>query len=88
MNINAIRIFVNDLPEAKRFYEESLGLKLQSDGTAEGFCLFSAGSIDLIVEAVASDAPLDERALVGRFPACLLASPTSTVNEGAWGLLA
>ena len=88
MNINAIRIFVNDLPEAKRFYEESLGLKLQSDGTAEGFCLFSAGSIDLIVEAVAATRPWTNEHSSAGFPACLLASPTSTVNEGAWGLLA
>lgn len=67
MNLAAVRVFVRDLAAARRFYEGALGLSLTSDDAANGFCLFSAGSIDLILETVANDAPADEQALVSRF---------------------
>jgi uncharacterized glyoxalase superfamily protein PhnB len=33
----------------------------------QGFCVFDAGGVLLIVEPVAADAPPEDRALVGRF---------------------
>ncbi|MCA0240546.1 MAG: VOC family protein [Proteobacteria bacterium] len=66
MTIGAARVFVWDLDAAKRFYAEALGLSMKADGSAHGYCVFRA-AIDLVVEAVAPDAPAEERALVGRF---------------------
>jgi predicted enzyme related to lactoylglutathione lyase len=67
MNLAAVRVFVRDLATAKRFYEGSLGLHLTNDSVAEGFCVFSVGSLDLIIETIDHDAPTEEQALVGRF---------------------
>lgn len=67
MNLNAARVFVRDIHRAKAFYGQVLGLKLRADGTARGYALFDAGNCELVVEAVAPDAPAEEQALVGRF---------------------
>lgn len=67
MRLTALRLFVHDLPAARRFYGELLALPLTSDGSADGFCVFDAGDVDLVVEQVPDDAPPDEQALVGRF---------------------
>lgn len=67
MKITAVRIFVEDLGAARRFYAEKLGLTIQFDGSDHGYCVFKAGPVDLVIEVVAADAPDDDRALVGRF---------------------
>lgn len=67
MNLGAIRLFVDDLDPARRFYESALGLSLHYDGAAHGLCVFRCGSIELILETVARDAPAEDRRLVGRF---------------------
>lgn len=67
MNLNTARVFVRDLPKAKAFYSTSLGLPIKADGIAHGYCVFDAGNSELVVEAVAQDAPEDEQVLVGRF---------------------
>ena len=67
MELNAARIFVTDLAEARAFYETVLALPLKIDGTSHGFCVFHSGGLDLVVETVPADAPDDERLLVGRF---------------------
>jgi predicted enzyme related to lactoylglutathione lyase len=67
MNLSAVRIFVRDIAEARRFYQEKLGFNLEQDDIEHGVCVFSSGSTRIIVEAVADDAPDDEQILVGRF---------------------
>jgi predicted enzyme related to lactoylglutathione lyase len=67
MDLSAIRIFVRELTPARLFYERVLGLSLIHDGSQHGFCSFRSGGVDIIVEAVAADAPEDDQALVGRF---------------------
>jgi catechol 2,3-dioxygenase-like lactoylglutathione lyase family enzyme len=67
MQLHTARIFVRDLADASRFYEEILGLPLKADGREQGFCVFDAGSMNLVVERVEEDAPAEDRVLVGRF---------------------
>ncbi|MDZ7654110.1 MAG: VOC family protein [Burkholderiaceae bacterium] len=67
MKLAALRLFVRDLVAARDFYAAQLGLPLQHDGSADGFCVFDLDGIDLVVEAVPADAPAEEQALVGRF---------------------
>jgi len=67
MNLSAARVFVRNIAEAKEFYAECLALSLQVDGSEYGYCVFSAGQTDLVVELVGPDAPEDDQALVGRF---------------------
>ena len=67
MELNTARIFVRNMDSAKQFYSEKLGLPLKADGSHYGYCVFKAGSTELVVETVADDAPEEDRALVGRF---------------------
>ena len=67
MELNTARVFVRDIESAKQFYSGKLGLAIKADGTHYGYCVFTAGSTDLVVETVADDASKEERALVGRF---------------------
>lgn len=67
MQLNTARVFVDDMAAAKAFYSQSLALPLHHDGEAYGFCVFRPGGVDLVVELVPSDAPADDRELVGRF---------------------
>jgi predicted enzyme related to lactoylglutathione lyase len=67
MKLSAIRIFVRDLAEARRFYADVLELSLKSDAAEYGYCVFDTGGTQLILEAVAPDRPADDQALVGRF---------------------
>jgi predicted enzyme related to lactoylglutathione lyase len=67
MKLNSARIFVNDIAAAKLFYSQNLALPMQHGGDEYGFYVFRPGSMDLIVELVAADAPEDDRSLVGRF---------------------
>lgn len=67
MNLSAARVFVKDVVEARRFYEDRLGLSPIGGDLDHGVCVFEAGGTQLIVEAVPDDAPDDEQELVGRF---------------------
>lgn len=67
MQLHTARIFVRDLADASRFYEEVLGLPLKADGREQGFCVFDTGPMSLVVERVEEDAPAEDRVLVGRF---------------------
>jgi len=67
MQLHTARVFVQDLVDASRFYEEILGLPLKADGREQGFCVFDAGPMSLVVERVDEDAPVEDRMLVGRF---------------------
>ncbi len=67
MELNTARIFVNDISAARQFYAEKLNLPLKADGSEQGYCVFKSGSTELVVEAVADDAPEEDKVLVGRF---------------------
>lgn len=67
MQLRTARIFVRDLPGASRFYAELLGLPLKADGREQGFLVFDAKPLSLVVEHVATDAPAEDQVLVGRF---------------------
>lgn len=67
MKLSALRVFVRDLPEAKAFYRDVLGFAVKVDGAAYNFCLFEAGTADLLVETVPDGSPREEQGLVGRF---------------------
>lgn len=67
MQLGTTRIFVDDLAAASSFYAAALGLPLKVNGEHFGFCVFDAGGVELVVESIASDAPDDDLALVGRF---------------------
>ena len=67
MELNTARVFVRDIDAAKQFYSSKLGLPLNADGSQYGYCVFKAGSTELVVEVVADDAPEEDRVLVGRF---------------------
>jgi catechol 2,3-dioxygenase-like lactoylglutathione lyase family enzyme len=77
VNLNTARIFVRDLAQAEAFYARTLSLPLRAGGARQGFCLFAAGNTQLIVEAVAVDAPQDEQLLVGRFTGLSFAVPSA-----------
>ncbi|MCA0177281.1 MAG: VOC family protein [Proteobacteria bacterium] len=67
MNLNTARIFVRDIAQAKRFYTQTLGLKPIASSAEHGYCVFTTGGVQLVVEAVSADAPQEEQELVGRF---------------------
>ena len=66
MKLCALRLYVRRLDRAQDFYAQRLGLPLRLDGRAHGWLVFALGATDLVVEAVAPDAPEDEQVLVGR----------------------
>ncbi len=80
MNLNTARVFVRDLAQAEAFYARTLALPLRAGGASQGFCLFAPGNTQLIVEAVAADAPDDEQVLVGRFTGLSFAVPSVEVT--------
>jgi hypothetical protein len=80
MNLNTARVFVRDIVEAERFYGAKLGLAFKAGNRDHGDCVFSAGSTELVVEVVGSDAPHEDQALVGRFTG----SQTSTRSILNW----
>ena len=67
MELQAVRIFVKDMNAAIQFYEEKLGLIIKANDSEFGYCVFSAGNTDLVVETVSNDAPEEDQVLVGRF---------------------
>ena len=67
MELNTARVFVRDIESAEQFYSGKLGLAIKADGSQYGYCVFKAGSTDLVVETVADEAPEEERVMVGRF---------------------
>ena len=66
MKLSALRLYVHRLDRAHDFYGQRLGLPLKADGRTHGWCVFSLGEVDLVVEAVPPEASEDEQALVGR----------------------
>ncbi len=67
MKLAAARIFVRNLPEARVFYEQKLGLRVGAAGPEADYVVFEAQACDLVVERVPPEAPPEEQALVGRF---------------------
>jgi catechol 2,3-dioxygenase-like lactoylglutathione lyase family enzyme len=62
-SLSAVRIFVDDLDRARRFYSDVL--ELRETATAPGWAVFDIDGKNLIIEKVPSDDP--EHDLVGRF---------------------
>ena len=60
---SSVRLFVRELPAATAFYRDALRLALVAQG--EGFAVFDAGTIELVVEL--GEADERGRPLVGRF---------------------
>lgn len=67
MKLAAARIFVDNLEQARVFYEGTLGLPVAAVGPEASFVVYDVQSCNLIVEQVASTAAPEELALVGRF---------------------
>jgi lactoylglutathione lyase len=61
-SFNAVRIFVDDLDRARRFYRDVL--ELDEKSAAPEWAVFDIDGRDIVVETVAADDP--ERGLVGR----------------------
>jgi lactoylglutathione lyase len=61
-SINAVRIFVDDLDRARRFYRDVL--ELDETSAAPDWVVFELDGRNIVLETVASDDP--ERALIGR----------------------
>ena len=69
MKLYGVRIWVDDMDAARRFYGETLGLELDWDfGAAAGYRL---GGPQLIVEQ--GDGSHESEGLVGRFVGCSIA---------------
>lgn len=51
-SLDHIRIYCCDLSSAKTFYGETLGLKLVQGSVKQGFYMFTAGAVHLILEQV------------------------------------
>ena len=66
MRIDSIRVFVNDLDNARIFYEKALGLECIADGYDEGYLVYRPGDFNLILETVDPN-NAEEVDLVGRF---------------------
>lgn len=65
MEVYGIRIFVNDIEEAKQFYTEKISLKPEAVGP--GFVMFNTGAAKLMVESVSADDLEKHANLIGRF---------------------
>ncbi|MBB6095071.1 putative enzyme related to lactoylglutathione lyase [Povalibacter uvarum] len=66
MKLGAARIFVRSFTEAKTFYADRLGLRIEACDDSHGFCMFDTGAAKLIVESIGDHDDEGER-LVGRF---------------------
>ncbi|MBD2325988.1 VOC family protein [Alkalinema sp. FACHB-956] len=65
-SLNAVRVFVSDIENAKIFYCDMLGWVPKEDGRANGFLLFDVGAVQLVVETVDVEAQQAWK-LAGRF---------------------
>lgn len=77
MDLCAVRIFVNDVADARSFYADILKLPLKVDDEPSGCCVFKTGAVDLVMESVPGNAAAEDRALIGRF--------TGVPERQAWG---
>ncbi|MCE2660901.1 MAG: hypothetical protein LW854_22150 [Rubrivivax sp.] len=57
MKLAAARIFVDNLEQARVFYEGTLGLTVAAVGPQASFVVYDVQSCNLIVEQVASTGP-------------------------------
>lgn len=64
MKLSAVRLFVDDLERARRFYGRTLGLEETVALPEAGFCTFASAGLHVVVERVS---PQVEEHLVGRF---------------------
>jgi len=67
MRLSALRIFVNDLDAARRFYGEALGLPLRDAAPRQGWLVFDADGVRLVIELFDSAAAPERGEYMGRF---------------------
>ena len=75
MRLAAARVFVTDLPAARAFYADGVGLPVRAEAAEHGYVVLDADGVDLVVEQVGDDADDEDRALVGRFTGLSLEVP-------------
>lgn len=66
MQLDTVRIFSADVSRAKAFYQDVLGIELESDSSRDGYLVFRSGSITIVIETESADEATGEL-LVGRF---------------------
>ena len=66
MKLGGVRLFVDSLQAALPFYRTLLAEPIAQNNAA-GFAVFDAAGVNVVVEQVTSDAPAEDRLLVGRF---------------------
>ena len=62
----AVRVFTADAERSIRFYEETVGLRLESGSAEDQYALFDTGATKLIIEPVDSE-DAEDLDLIGRF---------------------
>lgn len=67
MRLSAVRIFVDDLDAARKFYREALGLRLREEAPREGWLVFESEGVRVIIESLNLAAESERRDFVGRF---------------------
>lgn len=67
MQLDTVRIFVSDVNRSKQFYEDVLGLNLETDGSEDGFLVFCSGSVKILIENSESADETTGELLIGRF---------------------
>ena len=64
LELNAIRVAVVNIPRARQFYRDVLGLSLRFEGS--GYLVFDSGGVTLLVQ-FADPNTEESRAFIGRF---------------------
>jgi catechol 2,3-dioxygenase-like lactoylglutathione lyase family enzyme len=67
MKLAAVRLFVRNLAMAQDFYGRHLGLKQTVVDPHSAYAVFDIDGVDVVIEVVAPEAPVDDQRLVGRF---------------------
>lgn len=67
MRLSAVRIFVDDLDAARKFYGEALGLLLREAAPHQGWLVFESEGVRVVVESFDPSAAPEEGEFVGRF---------------------
>ena len=67
MKLAAVRLFVRNIAMAQAFYGKHLGLKQTVVDPEGAYAVFDLDGIDVVIEVVGPEAPVDDQRLVGRF---------------------
>lgn len=67
MRLSAVRIFVDDLDAARTFYGQALCLRLREAAPRQGWLVFDADGVRVVVESFDPAAAPEQGEFVGRF---------------------